>query len=142
MPIVKLAGKEVEFVVPASYATRTEIALAAHTVWRRALGAAIGVCWSVGSDRNPNRKYRYRGDVAEYGGAVLDHLHEIGVGDAEIRAAGAIALDLVNQGLVWEADVEVAVGNSEPAQGAAGTSRGASPKSKRSGAGSRAGSAR
>mgnify|MGYP003386358888 CR=1 FL=1 len=142
MPLVRLAGKDIELVVPSSYAARTEVAIAAHTMWRRALAAAIGLCWSAGSDRNPNRKYRYRGDVAEYGGQVMDHLHAIGCPDSEIRAAGAVALGLVNEGLIWEADIEDAVGNSEPAQGADGDSRGASPKSKPSAAGPRARSPR
>lgn len=119
MPIVTLAGKKIELVVPASYAVRTEIAGGQHVWWRRTLAAAIGVCWSASSDRNPNRKFQYRGAIPEYGEAVMNHLHEIGATDLEIRAAGAVALDLCSVGIDW-GEVAAAEGNSDAGEAPAG----------------------
>lgn len=136
MKVITLGGKPVQLRPPLSYATRTDIALAAHTNVRRAWAAALGACWSSGSDGNPNRDgVRYRGDALDYGGAIMDLLRARGIGDTAIRDAGGIAFDILTEGLIWEEDVKIAEGNSETPEAGDGVTIAASPSSSASAAG-------
>ena len=82
---------------PASFMTAREVTMAVGTSAIRGLGAALGACWS-----GKSLKATYKYDALAYGGSVVDELMALGVPEAEIYAAGKIALDLVIDSLPRE----------------------------------------
>ena len=93
---------------PASFTLAREVTMAVGTSAIRGLGAALGACWG---GKSLKAKYAY--DALAYGGAVVDELMALGVPEAEIYAAGKIALDLVIESLPREEAVAQAEGFSE-----------------------------
>src|SRR5262245_48479477 len=75
-----IAGVPLELVVPTSHAERWELTLAmsdadGHTDRiSRVLAAALGLCWTKLRQYLAKDRIRYRGDIIEYGGAVVDYL--------------------------------------------------------------------
>ena len=93
---------------PGSFTLAREVTMAVGTSAIRGLGAALGACWG---GKALKAKYAY--DALAYGGAVVDELMALGVPEAEIYAAGKVALDLVIESLPREEAVAQAEGFSE-----------------------------
>ncbi len=93
---------------PSSFTLAREVTMAVGTSAIRGLGAALGACWG-----GKSLKATYKYDALAYGGAVVDELMALGVPEAEIYAAGKIALDLVIESLPREEAVAQAEGFSE-----------------------------
>ncbi len=115
---VKVGKRTVELVVPTDYEICADIFTASAINFQRALAAALGVCWSDRSLGRPKIRYaQCHHSALEYGGRVINELHEHGVPLKDVLAAGAVAFDLVTAQVVTEDEVEDAVGNSEAPAG-------------------------
>ena len=106
--LVNLGKFSVTLKKPSSFTLAREVTMAVGTSAIRGLGAALGACWS---GKALKAKYAY--DALAYGGAVVDELMALGVPEAEIYAAGKIALDMVIESLPREEAVAQAEGFSE-----------------------------
>ena len=109
---VTLRGQEVLLTRPRSYAIRSEIVGFAGLNPTRAYMAALAVC--LPHLRRPKVTLeRCRYDVGLFGGAVLDELMEDGHTMAELVDASHEAYQLLRSGLVTEAALKEAEGNSD-----------------------------
>lgn len=113
----RLAGADVELVLPASFAERIDIVecLRDGSPLHRVAAAALGLCWP-----RIRRKLPYRGKLLDYGGQVIDLLLREGATMDEVYPVAAKALEVVAQSqLPSQAGVDAAVGNSAaPSSGA------------------------
>jgi hypothetical protein len=82
--------------LPASHAVRYEITYAVTESEARAVACALGVC----SVRLGHKVGRYRYDVLDYGGRVIDYLTGLGVPYLDVLSAGRVAWRLVSEGLL------------------------------------------
>lgn len=108
----RFANAPLELRAPASFAERLDLreALRAGAVpLHRLAAAAIGLCWY----RIRRKLPPYRGDVAVFGGAVLDGLAAEGAAEGpEFWLVAAAAIGLCSEVGPSEAEVEAALGNS------------------------------
>ena len=109
--VVHLAGQELKLLPPQSYATRFEVATRVLRAPERAFAACLGVCiprgaWPI-KDKAKREKGRpiYEGDPIAYGGAVIDALHEAGLGMKEILDAGEVAYLLLSPSVFSEKEL-------------------------------------
>jgi hypothetical protein len=93
MSIAKLGKFTVTLVKPASFATRTECRMALGQSAILGLCASLNACWS---GKALKTKWR-RGAALDVGADTLDELIAIGIPEAEIYAAGGLALELVTE---------------------------------------------
>jgi len=109
--VVRLGAKSFTLEMPKSYTTRHEIwtAFNGNSV-ERATAAALGVC-VPGALRRAGLTAKYRGDVAEFGAAVLDALHEKDVPIGEVITAGTKAWSFIAESMPTADDIEEAAGN-------------------------------
>lgn len=123
MKTVSMGGLDVRLHPPKSYATCYDVWICAATNERRALAAALGVCWLEPSNPairaehperlRPGGAYESSHNPAEYGGRVIDALIQRGVSMREISAAGAIAYGLVAEVACPPQQVQAAADFSE-----------------------------
>ncbi len=114
---MRLAGADVELILPSSFAERIDVveALRDGSPVHRIAAAALGLCWP-----RVRRKIQYRGKLLDFGGQVIDLLSREGATMDEVYPVAAQALELVAQSaLPTQAGVDAAVGNSAaPSSGA------------------------
>lgn len=111
---VMLGKRLLDLVLPASYAVRHEIVVAAGTNPNRGFAAALGVCCARIAKMEGMQGVKYDYQPLVYGGRIIDAL--IGtkqVTMAEIQTAGIKAYDMIVDSLVTEDEVKRAEGNSE-----------------------------
>jgi hypothetical protein len=105
---------------PTSFSVRREIWASGGRNIQRAFCAALGACWGAESMGRPAARYNF--DPLEYGGKVLDELVAAGVNPDHVLAVGAIAYELLSEGVYRDEEVVAALGNSgAPPDGAAST---------------------
>ncbi len=102
-PTFLLKKVKVSLVRPTSYALRFDVVHAAAKNTNRAFAAALGVC-GVGR----RLKLAYNNDPMDYGGKVIDALHELGIPMEHIVSGGAeawnyLAKDILSMDAVTEA---------------------------------------
>jgi hypothetical protein len=108
---MRLAGADLQLVVPPSFTERLDLVEALRTSenGHRPACAALGLCWP-----RVRRRLPYSGKPLEYGGKVIDLLIGEGASMEEISSAAVQALELVMAAAMPStAGVEAAVGNSE-----------------------------
>ena len=112
---INLLGQAVTLVVPPSYAVRWECAALVHVSMLRARSAALGLTLPQPMQKRLKLPTLVACgySLAVYGGAVFDALAAAGVKMDDVLAVGAVALDVVTDGLVTEADVRAAEDFSE-----------------------------
>lgn len=118
---MKVAGQTVDLELPTRAVIRHDLYASAATdrsreqTARRVVAAALLLCWPSAS-RKPGVP-RYRGDVLEYGGEVLDFLLGLGATPPEIMVAGNAAIQMVIDSFPKAEDLVKARGNSpDPAE--------------------------
>lgn len=90
---VELGGNTYDVALPRSFAERRDIWIVGAHNSARSLGAAVGACVAgLGIKSSPKAR---KWDMAEFGGDVLDELHERGIPMQEIAAAGNAILDVL-----------------------------------------------
>lgn len=113
MPSVSIKGRQVQLRTPVSVTSQWETIGILEEFPLRAAGAALGLCAPQVT------KARFKGDIREFGGAVVDDLNARGVSITEIREAGQIALGMIAEGLTaaaQEAGVQAAEDFSAPVE--------------------------
>lgn len=100
---VKIGKKEFTLQKPTSFAEAWDVASLGERNMHRAFAAALGLC-GVGR----KLKLAYLGDPMQYGGKVIDALHEQGLSMADILGPGAQAYSLCAQMIISGNDVEKA----------------------------------
>jgi hypothetical protein len=109
--------RQLKLQAPKSFALRHEIAAAAGSNWRRAFIAALAVCWvSPGRPKTSYSSCDY--NPLAFGGKVIDELDAQGYDFSELLAAGVEAFNLLAEGMLTEAEVSDAEGNSDAPAGA------------------------
>lgn len=112
MATVKLGTYDVTLRPPSSFALGRAVLVGLQANSILGLGAALGVCWGA---RPLKASLRASGhNVAEYGAAVVDELHALGIPEADIWAAASVAVDLLTGAQPTEAGVAAAEGFSAP----------------------------
>lgn len=123
---MKVAGQTVDLELPTRASVRHDLYASAATdrgreqTARRVVAAALLLCWPAAQRKPDNPAPKYRGDVLEYGGDVIDFLDRLGATPAEIVVAGNAALQLVIDSFPKAEDLVKARGNS-PAPPASGS---------------------
>ena len=109
--IIQLAGHLVTLAAPTSLAVCWDVLTTQGQNPRRALGAALGLCWRdaarPGSSKTWALKASIRPDfnVGRYGGEVIDELLAAKVPYGEIMAAGGQAIGLIVAAVPSEPEV-------------------------------------
>tara|TARA_R110002096_G_scaffold155034_4_gene319239 strand:- start:680 stop:1021 length:342 start_codon:yes stop_codon:yes gene_type:complete len=112
---MKIGDREVRIVAPDSLTLRHEIVAAAGSNWRRAFGAALGICWR-GAGKPSTRYAACDYSPLKYGGEVIDELTSRGDDLGEIMTAGGEAFALLTEGIITEKEVKETADFIEPAE--------------------------
>lgn len=120
-----LGGEKAQLRAPDSYAAALDVAVGLQTNPRRALWAALALCWPVFS--RPYRRKMAKDhpwqplnstlagsgfDALAFGGAVLDELTARGLSLDEIGEAAGEAIEMLTSILPEDEDVDAIEGNS------------------------------
>ena len=106
MRSVQIGTVEVPLKAPASFAVGRSVIVAMQSNSLLGLGAALGLCWDGKPLRTALKAHGY--SVLEYGAAVLDELHGLGVPESDIWSAASVALELLTGAQPTEAGVAAA----------------------------------
>ena len=110
---VTLSGKAITLGTPASLAMRWDIAGASFDAPRRAMWAALAVCWrSLAPPKVSLKSHQH--DLASFGAAVMDELLGRGHDFSEVNEAAMVAYHLAVSGLVTEREVKEAESFTDP----------------------------
>lgn len=93
MPTVQLGSHTVPLRPPASFALGRSVLVTLRTDALLGLGAALGLCWGGKPLKTTLRACGH--SLPEYGAAVVDELHALGIPEADIWAAGSAAVELL-----------------------------------------------
>lgn len=106
MRTVQIGTVEVTLKAPTSFAMGRSAIVAMQANSLLGLGASLGLCWAGKPLRTTMKAHGY--SVLEYGAAVLDELHGLGVPESDIWAAASVALELLTGAQPTEAGVVAA----------------------------------
>ena len=109
---VQIGGRTVKLQTPGSLAMRWDIAGASFAAPRRAMWAALAVCWRGLAPPKTSLK-SHQHDLASFGAAVMDELLDRGYTFAEVNEAALVAYQLACNGLVTQREVNEAADFSE-----------------------------
>ena len=93
MRSVQIGTVEVPLKAPASFAVGRSVIVAMQSNSLLGLGAALGLCWDGKPLRTALKAHGY--SVLEYGAAVLDELHGLGVWRGEHHPAHNIIFESI-----------------------------------------------
>jgi hypothetical protein len=93
MPTVQLGSHTVTLRPPVSFALGRSVLVALRADALLGLGAALGLCWAGKPLKASLRACGH--SLPEYGAAVVDELHALGIPEADIWAAAGVAVDLL-----------------------------------------------
>lgn len=112
MQTVTLAGHTITLAAPGTLAACWDVLASHQQNPRRALAAALGLCWREGSREGSRKSWTLKStlrpdyNVGRYGGDVTDELLAAGVSFGELMAAGGQALALIVAALPSETEVQ------------------------------------
>lgn len=110
--LVQLGAKTIELRAPQDYVTCLEIETSRPRNIVRAMGAALGACWTGHPLKSSLAACSH--DVMVYGGAVWRELLERNAPPADLAKAGRQALELVHAALISDEEVADAEATFRP----------------------------
>jgi len=116
MRTVQIGSVEVPLRPPASFAVGRAVIVGMQGNSILGLGAALGACWGGKPLRATLKAHGF--SVCDYGAAVVDELHGLGVPEADIWAAASAALEVLTGAQLTEAGVAAAESFTAPTTGA------------------------